>query len=203
MDWNGFDKATAFDSENTAETKMSKKSIIYKFGSVIAVIAVIFFIAKLQTPLTEELSRQLKSVMSLDIDVNDSLGKAKFIKNIVPGHIEVSNTDSADAYSKVLLDFSKTEHNGAIYDFSEDDPIKALSDGIIIRNTGRILEIIQKDGTHIVYEGCKEAPLSVGTRVKRNDLIAVCDSGGLWLRVYCSSVQIDPVSYINGLRNKK
>jgi hypothetical protein len=179
-----------------ANNGISKRTFFFKIGTLVSVIASIAVLYIAHTPLMSKIAGQMKSAMILGVDVDDSLGKSQFISNLMPDETHVSATQNAKCYSVVAENFAQTKRDGVLFETKENQQITSITGGIIIGNNGGTVEVMSNDGTTVIYDGCKDAPLGVGIRVEKGDVLATATSKGIKIKVFRSSVQTDPVSYI-------
>lgn len=198
--------------------EMNKTSSLFRKIFVSAIIIIIVLILKgINTDFTQNAVKYARDAVTKDIDIDETLGKLKFVSDYIPDAISVfgkqgsgvDNETKADkgivpffsvpAEGKVIANFSDTSH-GIDISGTKNQGVYAVADGIIIAagedsEGSKYIKINHGDDITSIYEGCSQTAVNIGDDVKKGDKIATMekDNTGVYTLHFESWVDNKPV----------
>jgi len=187
------------------QRNVKKRSLFIKSCICAVVCAGCLLLKVIDTPATQQATQTIRDMISYDLDMEDSIGKLKFVQNIFPGLEAVfSNSAAAMQYpvqGSVVQNFRENGCQGVRIHALANGEVAAAADGILLKRAvsqehGNYLRIKHPNGMETVYYGLAQSPLPEGTDVGRGDVIGtLTDSGVLYFEVYKNGTVQNPLSF--------
>ncbi len=175
-----------------------------------ALLLTVMALGNIDTPATRQVTSAIRSALSMDMSLDESLGKLSFVQNLVPESALVFLNIGGRRSSANIPVQGETVHA-----FSEAQPwteykttdaaqVRAIADGIVSAvsqsNEGDwTLLVDHADGSCAVFAYLQSASVKIGDAITRGDALGTAGEGEnarLYLEVRASDTPIDPAKLI-------
>lgn len=182
------------------------------FVSAIIIILVIV-LKSIDTDFTQNIVGYVRDGITNDIDIDETLGKLKFVSNYLPDAKAVFGQQSDDiqpfftvpAEGKVVKPFEQ-DNLGIDISGTKNDNVYAVADGLVMAagedgRGGKFLKINHGNDIITLYEGCFQILANIGDKVTKGERIGTMGenpSGGYGLRfeAMVDNKPVDPLKLI-------
>lgn len=176
----------------------------HKFAICLAVVALCLGLRLLPMTFAKEATQTLKNVFTYDLDLDETLGRLKFVENLFPGVQAVFGGQGGMSYPVEGTLVSEFDQQGKDVRMkaSAGGKVKAAADGQVEKRAtnetlGHYLCIRHPDNVKTVYYGLAYSPLAEGASVAKGQEIGTLeDSGVLVFQVLVNGVPRDPMPYL-------
>ena len=193
---------------NGAYTRQKKEPFRFtqkhKFAICLAVVALCLGLRLLPMTFAKQATQTLKNVFTYDLDLDETLGRLKFVENLFPGVQAVFGGQGGMSYPVEGTLVSEFDQQGKDVRMkaSAGGKVKAAADGQVEKRAtnetlGHYLCIRHPDNVKTVYYGLAYSPLAEGASVAKGQEIGTLgDSGVLVFQVLVNGVPRDPMPYL-------
>lgn len=200
-----------FQSERQQPLKKKGKSKrkISKFGIKTAVACVILVaclaISMLDTPFTKKAASVINSILTYNLNIDESIGQLKFVQNIFPGTTAVFGGQTSLRYpceGNIVAKFGEGDCKGLRIQAAPMAKVTAAADGRVIKRgvnetLGNYIRLSHTGNVETFYYGLGKSALDEGDQVKVGDEIGtLTQSGALYFEMHIGGKQQDPQKYI-------
>ena len=176
----------------------------HKFIVCLAVVAICLGLRLLPMTFAQEATQTLKNVFTYDLDLDETLGRLKFVENLFPGVQAVFGGQGGMSYPLEGTLVSEFDQQGkdVRMQATAGAAVKAAADGQVEKRAtnetlGHYLCIRHPDNVTTVYYGLSYSPLAEGASVAKGQEIGTLgDTGVLVFQVLVNGIPRDPMPYL-------
>lgn len=191
-------------------------SFISRTAICILILLCAVAIKYIERPFFQKVEETVTKVVTEDTDIKGTVGRLKFVNNIVPGEVKQvfsqHNNQSANVFDGIIEEYNVTGNAVSLY-IKENKSIRSLQDGEIKATGnnskyGQYIRVIHSDNTTLIYGGCSDIRVSIGQTIKKGDVIGEMTekSTGLfymYLEIWKDNTPLDMRSYLSMFDNLK
>lgn len=198
-------------------------SLLRKIFVSAIIIVLVLILKSIDTDFTNSVVGYVRDSITNDINIDDTLGKLKFVNSFLPDAIAVFGQQSGQtdelteagqeirpffgipAEGKVVKKFSK-DSPGIDIMGTKNDEVYAVAEGMVVATGddskgGKYIKINHENNTTTMYEGCSAITVNLGDEVSRGDKIGTMGkdpTGGyiLHFESWIEGKPVDPLKLI-------
>ncbi|MGI6168181.1 MAG: peptidoglycan DD-metalloendopeptidase family protein [Christensenellales bacterium] len=185
------------------EEQRKTATLIIKACVCAALCLAAFLVHLSDTAAAQSISRGIRSVLTYNIDLDETLGKLKFVDNFIPGVQEVF-TEKSSLIQPVLGSVSEgfsQNGRGILFVGTEQSKVVASADGYVSQmgedeRYGRFVAIKHGAGVETFYYGLETVEIKEGKIVSRGQTLGA-GTAQVFFEVRQDHVAVDPVGYMD------
>lgn len=181
----------------------------------VGVILLALAVKAVDSPAAQSVSATVSDAITMEVDVDQDVGKLRFVQNLFPDTVAVWFSKSAPESLTPPID-GRVDHR-----FSQQYPgigISAKGQEVYACETGRVSDVAcdelgnysvtvtHKGGLETVYGTLSQALVEKGDKVRLGDSVGLAKSAGsgyeLFLQVRLDGEAVDPLPYFTGGENE-
>lgn len=191
-------------------------SLLRKMLVAAVIIIIVIVLKSIDTEFTQSVVGYIRDSITEDMDIDETLGKLKFVANYIPDSIavfgqnigqteEITPFFSIPAEGKVVGQFG-SGNTGIDIVGTKNNSIYAVADGQVMsigadKNGGQYIKIDHGNDIITLYEGCSKIDVNIGDRVIKGNKIGTMGgepSGGyaLHFEAWVNNKPVDPLKLI-------
>ena len=191
-------------------------SLLRKMLVAAAIIIIVIVLKSIDTEFTQSVVGYIRDSITEDMDIDETLGKLKFVANYIPDSIavfgqnigqteEITPFFSIPAEGKVVGQFG-SGNTGIDIVGTKNNSIYAVADGQVMsigadKNGGQYIKIDHGNDIITLYEGCSKIDVNIGDRVIKGDKIGTMGEGpsggyALHFEAWVNNKPVDPLKLI-------
>jgi len=191
-------------------------SLLRKMLVAAIIIILVIILKSIDTEFTQSVVGYIRDSITEDMDIDETLGKLKFVTNYIPDSIavfgqnisqtqEITPFFAIPAEGKVVGQFG-AGNNGIDILGTKNNNIYAVADGQVVdvgedKNGGQYIKIDHGNDIISLYEGCAQVAINIGDRVAKGDKIGTMGgeptSGyALHFEAWVKDKPVDPLKLI-------
>lgn len=180
------------------------KDLLIKTGICACIALTLLLVRNINSPFTHQISKEIKTAINTETDLEKELGRLKFVENIFGSEPVLSEiTGDDDIYpveGKVIKKFGEAGSEGVSIETTLAAPVVAAAAGSVAK-VGKTeegipyLKIAVNENTEMQYTGVI-ARVKNKAKVARGEILGTLKGNTLTLAVYKDGVAVDPLKYI-------
>ena len=190
----------------TPEQKEQKKlaRLLIKTGVCAAICLAVFLIKTADTPVSREITDGIKSVLTYSVDIDDTLGRLKFVGNTIPGVTAVfgDGTVTTPINAPVSQTYSQNGR-GIVFSPAAGKNVMTAADGTVTMvgendEWGKYVEVTHSETVKSVYLGLNAIEVAEGMSLKSGDKLGIA-ADQLLLEIYDGAERQDPLAFFESI----
>ena len=191
-------------------------SLLRKMLVAAAIIIIVIVLKSIDTEFTQSVVGYIRDSITEDMDIDETLGKLKFVANYIPDSIavfgqnigqteEITPFFSIPAEGKVVGQFG-SGNTGIDIVGTKNNNVYSVADGQVMsigadKNGGQYIKIDHGNAIITMYEGCSKIDVNIGDRVIKGDKIGTMGEGpsggyALHFEAWVNNKPVDPLKLI-------
>ena len=191
-------------------------SLLRKMLVAAAIIIIVIVLKSIDTEFTQSVVGYIRDSITEDMDIDETLGKLKFVANYIPDSIavfgqnigqteEITPFFSIPAEGKVVGQFG-SGNTGIDIVGTKNNNVYSVADGQVMsigadKNGGQYIKIDHGNDIITLYEGCSQIDVNIGDRVIKGNKIGTMGEGpsggyALHFEAWVNNKPVDPLKLI-------
>jgi murein DD-endopeptidase MepM/ murein hydrolase activator NlpD len=191
--------------EERDEEQRKTATLIIKACVCAALCLAAFLVHLSDTQAAKTITDGIRSVLTYNVDIDETLGKLKFVDNFIPGVSEVFTEKSSliQPVSGTAAQEFSANGRGILYETAAGGAVCAAADGYVSdvgedEAYGKYLAVKHGSGVETFYYGLSEIEIQEGKIVSRAQMLG--KSGGkILFEVRQDNVAVDPEGYMGSV----
>ena len=191
-------------------------SLLRKMLVAAIIIILVIILKSIDTEFTQSVVGYIRDSITEDMDIDETLGKLKFVTNSIPDSIavfgqnigqtqEITPFFSIPAEGKVVGQFG-SGNTGIDIVGTKNNNVYSVADGQVMsigadKNGGQYIKIDHGNDIITLYEGCSQIDVNIGDRVIKGNKIGTMGEGpsggyALHFEAWVNNKPVDPLKLI-------
>ena len=191
-------------------------SLLRKMLVAAVIIIIVIVLKSIDTEFTQSVVGYIRDSITEDMDIDETLGKLKFVANYIPDSIavfgqnigqteEITPFFSIPAEGKVVGQFG-SGNTGIDIVGTKNNNVYSVADGQVMsigadKNGGQYIKIDHGNDIITLYEGCSQIDVNIGDRVIKGNKIGTMGEGpsggyALHFEAWVNNKPVDPLKLI-------
>lgn len=186
--------------DKAADSEESKRTtgLIVKLGICACVCTLALGLRLVNTPATERIARDVKNAITTEMDIDDTIGKLKFVQNDSATVFGDSINVTLPVKGEIRQKFGDADSEGILFGCTKGSSVVACADGVVealgqSEEMGNYVQLRHAAGLETYAYGLSEVSVEKGQPLKSGDVLGKAAGDTLYFESRVNGWPQDPL----------